>query len=66
MKKSKLLIVFGVLVLAVAVVVPVLAQANSFRNPKASDVHVTLEWAAFDTDHAAVSYKVEGPFNVAR
>lgn len=64
MKRLKLPILFGALLLAVAVIAPVLVKANSFRSPKASEVHVTLEWAAFDTDHAAVNYHVEGPFDV--
>jgi|GEM_PF-5238190 len=55
MKKSKLLVLYGSLLLALAVVVPVLAQANSFAKLKASEVHVTLEWAAFTADHVAVN-----------
>lgn len=64
MKRSKLLVLSSALLLALAGVIPVLAQSNSFARPKASEVHVTLEWAAFTEDHAAVAYVIEGRFEV--
>lgn len=64
MKKSKFLIPAIVFLLTLAAVVPVLARANSLVKPKASDVHVTLEWAAFTEDHVAVDYVVEGRFEL--
>lgn len=62
MKRSKLLVLSSALLLALAVVVPVFAQARSLAKPQASEVRVTLEWAAFTADHAAVNYVVEGRF----
>lgn len=64
MKRSKFLILSSAFLLTLAAVVPVLAQANSLTQPKASDVHVTLEWAAFTADHVAVDYVVEGRFEL--
>jgi hypothetical protein len=63
MKKSIYLIpIFTFIVIAIAV--PVLAQSNSVRIPRSSEVRVTLKWAAFDADHAAVDYDIEGWFEV--
>lgn len=64
MKRSKLPALSSALLLAIAVVIPALAQANSLAKPRASGVHVTLEWAAFTEDHAAVDYVIEGRFEV--
>lgn len=62
MNRSIILVLLGVLMLTLVIVVPVVANASSLSDPKASDVHVTLEWAAFTASHAAVNYVVEGRF----
>ncbi len=61
---KKLIILSIALLLSVGIVIPVLAQANSLKRLKASEVDVTLEWAAFNADHAAVDFIVVGNFDV--
>lgn len=67
MTKSKIFIFFCGFLSIIAVVSPVLAKVNSpgaLQDKEVKELNITLEWAAFNDDHAAVDYVIEGSFDI--
>jgi len=61
-RKIALFLLLGVVLFSLVMIVPAVARSRTTRNITPSDVKVTIQWAAYDNDHAVVNYLVEDPF----